>query len=380
MNGFTRVGAVIVKEFKHLGRDRRMLAVVVLMPIMMLVLFAYALSFDIENVRTIVIDQDHTQTSEQYVQRYQQSAFFDVVARGQSMNEVDEAFAKGRAQVAVIIPAGFERTLNAGAHAEVAVLVDGSEPNSARVGRSYSVAINQVFSAELTGDWAAAQGLDLSTLGELQPRIRTWYNPDRNSSDFLIPGLMVVILAIVTIQQTAVTLVRERTLGTEEQIEVSPMRKVELMIGKVIPWTLLAFIDVVVIVAIGVFGLGVPLRGSVSALAVGATLFILSCLGMGLAVSAIAPSEDTANIAALMIALLPAFMLSGFVFPLEQMPTVIQWVSYAFPARYMVTLSRAVFLKGAGFAQVWPQLAALALATVILIALSTALYSRRARQ
>ena len=380
MNGFTRVGAVIVKEFKHLGRDRRMLAVVVLMPIMMLVLFAYALSFDIENVRTIVIDQDHTQTSEQYVQRYQQSAFFDVVARGQSMNEVDEAFAKGRAQVAVIIPAGFERTLNAGAHAEVAVLVDGSEPNSARVGRSYSVAINQVFSAELTGDWAAAQGLDLSTLGELQPRIRTWYNPDRNSSDFLIPGSMVVILAIVTIQQTAVTLVRERTLGTEEQIEVSPMRKVELMIGKVIPWTLLAFIDVVVIVAIGVFGLGVPLRGSVAALAVGATLFILSCLGMGLAVSAIAPSEDTANIAALMIALLPAFMLSGFVFPLEQMPTVIQWVSYAFPARYMVTLSRAVFLKGAGFAQVWPQLAALALATVILIALSTALYSRRARQ
>jgi ABC-2 type transport system permease protein len=124
----------------------------------------------------------------------------------------------------------------------------------------------------------------------------------------------------------------------------------------------------------------VPLRGSVAALAVGATLFILSCLGMGLAVSAIAPSEDTANIAALMIALLPAFMLSGFVFPLEQMPTVIQWVSYAFPARYMVTLSRAVFLKGAGFAQVWPQLAALALATVILIALSTALYSRRARQ
>lgn len=380
MTGFTRMGAVIAKEFKHLGRDKRMLAAVVLMPIMMLILFSYALSFDIDHVRTIVIDQDRTQTSQQYVQRYTQSEFFDVVAHGDSMSEVDEAFAKGTARVAVIVPAGFERTLDAGGRAEVAVLVDGSEPNAARVGQSYSVAINQLFSTELTREWAEQQGLDLSSVGTLEPRIRTWYNPDRDSSDFLIPGLMVVILAIVTVQQTAVTLVRERSLGTEEQLEVSPMRKLELMIGKVIPWTLLAFIDVVVIISIGVFGLGVPLRGSIPALAVGATLFILSCLGMGLAVSAIASSEDTANIAAMMIALLPSFMLSGFVFPLEQMPAVVQWVSYAFPARYMVTLSRSVFLKGAGFADVWPQLLALSVITVVLIMISTVLYSRRARQ
>ncbi|MGC3994680.1 MAG: ABC transporter permease [Propionicimonas sp.] len=380
MNGLTRIGAVTVKEFRHLGRDRRMLAVVVLLPIMMLLLFSYALSFDIENVTTIVIDQDRTATSQQYVQRYEQSAFFDVVAHGDSTSDVDEAFAKGTAKVAVIIPAGFEHTILSGGHAELAVLVDGTEPNSAKVGRSYSVAINQLFSTELTREWAEQQGIDTSSLGSLDPRIRTWYNPDRRSSDFLIPGLMVVILAIVTVQQTAVTLVRERTLGTEEQLEVSPMRKIELMIGKVIPWTILAFIDVVVIVAIGVLGLGVPLRGSVVALAVGATLFILSSLGMGLAVSAVAPTEDTANIAALMIALLPSFLLSGFVFPLEQMPEVVQWISYVFPARYMVSLSRGVFLKGAGFAELWPELAALTVITVILIALSTLMYARKARR
>lgn len=379
MNSLTRIGAVVVKEFRHLGRDKRMLAIVVLMPIMMLILFSYALSFDIENVTTIIIDTDRTPTSQRYVQNYAQSDFFEVAAHGDSMRDADQAFATGAARVAVIIPAGFERALNAGQHAEVAVLVDGSEPNAARVGRSYSVALNQVLSAELTADWAEQQGLDLSSVGRLDPRIRTWYNPDRRSSDFLIPGLMVVILAIVTVQQTAVTLVRERRLGTEEQLLVSPLRQLELMIGKVIPWTLLAFLDVVVIIAIGVLGLGVPLRGSVLALSLGAGLFILSSLALGLLVSAIAPTEDTANIAALMIAFLPSFLLSGFAFPLEQMPTIVQWISYIFPARYMVELSRGVFLKGAGVLEVWQPLMMLAAITAVLITVATIRYSRRAR-
>lgn len=376
----TRVGAIVTKEFKHLGRDRRMLAAVILLPILQLLLFAFALSYDVEHVTTIVIDSDQTATSQQYASRYEQSTFFNVVAHSDSLSDVDTAFDRGTARVAVIIPAGFEHTIKAGGRAEVAVLVDGSEPTSARVGRSYSVAINQIFSAELTSEWAAKQGLGLSSIGSLEPRMRTWYNPDRRSSDFLIPGLMVVILAIVTVQQTAVTLVRERTLGTEEQLQVSPLRKLELMIGKVIPWTLLAFVDVVLITLIGVYGLGVPLRGSIGALALGAALFILSSLGMGLAMSAIAPSEDTANIGAMMIAFLPSFLLSGFVFPLEQMPLVVQWISYVFPARYMVSLSRGVFLKGADLAQVWPEVSALALISLVLIVLSTVLYSRRARQ
>ena len=380
MNATSRLGAVIVKEFKHLSRDKRMLAVVVLLPIFQLLLLAYALSFDVANVPTIIIDYDRTPTSQQYVQRYEQSTFFNVVAQEDSMNDVDRAFARGTARVAVIIPAGFEHTIKSSQHAEVAVLIDGSEPTSAMVSRSYSVAFNQLLSVELTRDWAEKQGLDFSSLGRLEPRIRTWYNPDRRSSDFLIPGLMIVILAIVTVQQTAVTLVRERTLGTEEQLEVSPMRKLELMIGKVIPWALIAFGDVVLITLIGVLGLGVPLRGSIAALALGAILFIFSSLGMGLAVSAVAPSEDTANIGAMLIALLPSLLLSGFMFPLAQMPSIIQWISYAFPARYMVSVARGVFLKAAGFAELWPQFAALTLTAVVMIAISTILYSRKARR
>jgi ABC-2 type transport system permease protein len=188
---------------------------------------------------------------------------------------------------------------------------------------------------------------------------------------------MVVILAIVTVQQTAVTLVRERALGTQEQLQVSPTRRAELMIGKLLPWSLIAFTDVVAITAIGLLVFAIPLRGSVPALATGSALFVLAALGMGLLISAIAPTMDTANILGLLIAFLPAFLLSGFAFALDQIPVVLQWLSYAFPARYMVTISRGVFLKGSGFAELWPELAALAAYALAMLIFSSALYGRR---
>ena len=236
----------------------------------------------------------------------------------------------------------------------------------------------QESSLGLIFHWADTQGLDLSSVGALEPRVRTWYNPERRSSDFLIPGLMVVIIAIVTVQQTAVTLVRERDLGTEEQLEVSPLHKVELMVAKLLPWTVIAFIDVAAIIWLGRWLFGVPVRGDLGALAVGSALFVLAALGLGLLVSAIAPTTDTANILALMIAFLPSFLLSGLAFALDQIPAVLQWISYAFPARYMVTISRVVFLKGGGFAEVWPELLALGGYAVAMIAISTVLHGRRA--
>jgi len=372
-----RIGAVVAKEFRHLRRDPRILATVVLMPIIQLLLFAYAISFDVQNVPTIVVDLDQTVASRAYVSRYEASPFFQVVARGATMAEVDPAFERGSAEVAVIIPTGFESSLARGESAQVAVLVDGSAPNSARVAQTYSVALNQSYSQKLTRQWAENQGLDLSSVGMLEPRVRTWYNPERRSSDFLIPALMVVILAIVTVQQTAVTLVRERDLGTQEQLEVSPMRRAELMIGKLLPWTLIAFIEVVAITAIGLLVFAIPLRGSVPALATGSALFVLAALGMGLLISAIAPTMDTANILALLIAFLPSFLLSGFAFALDQIPVALQWLSYAFPARYMVTISRGVFLKGSGFGELWPELAALAVYALVMLVFSSALYGRR---
>ncbi len=372
-----RVGAIVRKEFRHLGRDPRMLLAVVITPVIQLLLFAYAISFDVDHVPTLVIDFDNSPASERYLQQYEASPFFDVVAHGTSLAEVDTAFDDNTARVAIIVPSGFSRTLASDATAQVSVLVDGSEPNAAKISQAYSVALNQLYGQQLTREWADAQGLDLSSFGLLEPRIRTWYNPERRSSDFLIPGLMVVILAIVTVQQTAVTLVRERDLGTQEQLEVSPMRRIELMVGKLLPWTLIAFLDVALITGLGRTLFDVPLRGDFWALAVGAALFVFASLGMGLLISAIAPSLDTANIMAMLIAFLPSFLLSGFAFALDQIPVFLQWISYAFPARYMVSISRGVFLKGAGFAEVWPELVSLAVYALVMLVISSVMYGRR---
>lgn len=375
-----RIGAIVVKEFRHLGRDPRALLTVVITPVLQLLLFAYAISFDVDHVPTIVVDLDHTTQSQEYLRQYQASTFFTVVAQAQTMDEVDSAFDLNQAHLAIVIQAGFGQEIASGGQGQVAVLIDGSEPTSARISQAYSVAANQLYNQQLTRQWADDQGLDLSSIGMLEPRVRTWYNPERRSSDFLIPGLMVVIIAIVTVQQTAVTLVRERDLGTEEQLEVSPLRKGELMVAKLLPWTAIAFVDVVVIIALGRGLFGVPLRGDIGALALGSALFVFAALGLGLLVSAIAPSTDTANILALLIAFLPSFLLSGLAFALDQIPAVLQWLSYAFPARYMVTISRVVFLKGGGFAQVWPELLALAGYAVAMIAIASVLHGRRARR
>lgn len=372
-----RIGAIARKEFKHLLRDPRLLLLALVMPLMQLLLFAYAISFDVKNVPTVLLDQDKTPSSREYVQSYLSSDFFRVLGEVESLGAIDAEFERNRAIVAVIVPSGFERALALGEKAQVAVLLDGSAPDSAQIARAYTIALNQRYGQKLAFAEVDRQGLDLSAVGQLEPKVRVWYNPERKSSDFLIPGLMVVIIMIVTVQQTAVTLVRERDQGTQEQMAVSPLRRGELMIGKLLPWTLLAFADMVAITLVGMLVFGIPLRGSLGFLALSAVVFVAAALGMGLVISALTPSLETANIAALLAAFLPAFLLSGFAFPLESAPTALDAFSYIFPARYMMVIARGVFLKGAGFAELWPQLVYLGIFVVVVTAAASKLYGRR---
>ncbi|MGV8084011.1 MAG: ABC transporter permease [Coriobacteriia bacterium] len=373
----TRIGAIARKEFIHLRRDPRIVLAVLVTPIIQLLLFAYAISFDVKNVPTVVLDLDKTPESQRYVQTYASSDFFNVLGEVSGLGEIDNVFDRNEARIVVVIPAGFAGSLAEGEKAQVGVLIDGSEPNSAQIGQAYAVALNQVYGQELAVQWADRQGLNLTQAGRLSAEIRTWYNPEKRSSDFLIPGLMVVIIMIVTVQQTAVTLVRERDQGTQEQMSVSPLRKIDLMIGKLLPWTLLAFADMAVITLVGMGVFGVPLRGSVAFLAASSAVFVFAALGLGLIISAIAPSLETANISALLASFLPAFLLSGFAFPLDSVPAVLAWLSYAFPGRYMITIARGVFLKGAGFAELWPQLAYLSAYSIAVLAIASLLYGRK---
>lgn len=375
-----RIGAIVRKEFRHLFRDPRLLLIVLVMPVMQLLLFAYAISFDVKHIPTLVLDRDNTAASRAYVQTYTASGFFDVVGRVPDLAAVDDAFERGSAQVAVVIPPGYADTLAHDGSPQVAVLVDGSEPNAARIGTAYATALNATYGQRLTATWAERQGYDTGSVARIEPRVRTWYNPDRVSSIFLIPGLIVAIIAIVTVQQTAVTLVRERDQGTQEQLMVSPLRGWELMVGKLLPWTLLAFLDILVVIGIGRVVFALPMRGSWLLLAVAAIAFVFCSLGMGLLISAVAPSIEVANIAGLLGAFLPAFLLSGLAFPLGSIPLVLQGFSALFPARYMVTISRGVFLKGAGLGELWPQLAALTAYAIVVVGLAVVLTRRRSRQ
>lgn len=375
----TRIGAIIAKEFRHLWRDPRMVAAAVLMPVVQLLLFAYAISFDVKDISTLIIDQDKTPASRAYVDTYRASGFFKVVGEATDLGAADVAFDTNAARIVLVVPSGFAASLAADERASVAVLLDGSEPNAARIGQAYAIALNRVYGQELTIRWADAQGIDVAAVGQLEPRVRVWYNPERTSAIFLIPGLMVVIIMIVTVQQTAVSLVRERDQGTAEQMMVSPLRAPELMIGKLLPWTLLAFIDMVMIGVVGMVLFGLPLRGSLALLSVAGGLFVFSCLGIGLVISSLAPTLDSANIIALLLAFLPGFLLSGFAFPLESIPWPLEWISRIFPGRYMVSIARGVFLKGSGLAEVWPDLLSLSVFATIVLLLATVLYRRGSR-
>jgi ABC-2 type transport system permease protein len=324
-----------------------------------------------------VYDSDNTMQSRSYVDAATNAGFFHVTGYVNDSGGIDRAFDRGEARVAIVIARGFGAEIARGGTARAAVLVDGSEPNSAELGRTYALALNNAFGRAALVSWSAARGASRS-IGALEPRLRTWYNPERSSADFLVPGLMVVIIMIVTVQQTAVTLVRERDHGTLEQLLVSPLTRSELIIGKVLPWAVLGFLDTIGITAVALAIFKVPLRGDISVLTVSMFLFVLCSLSIGLVISAIAPTLESANLVALLISFLPGFLLSGMAFPLASVPVVLQGVSYLFPGRYMVDIARGVFLRGAGWPILSGQVLALCAYAAIGLGLATLLNRRRA--
>lgn len=373
----TRVLVIARKEFIHITRDWRMIVAVLVLPLFQLMLFAYAISFDVRNVPSVTLDLDKTVASRAYLDAYTRSGFFDVVGAVADLPAIDAAFNRGQARAAIVVKHGYGDAIAAGRTAEVSVLIDGSEPNSAQLGQTYAVALNQSLGRQALATWAEARGLDSARVGRLEPRLRAWYNPERRSADFLIPGLMIVIIMIVTVQQTSVTLVKERENGTLEQLLESPLTHSELIVGKVMPWALLGVVDTVMITAIALGVFGIPLRGDVLVLTVGIGLFIVCALSLGLVISAVAPSIESANMAALLVSFLPGFMLSGMAFPLDSIPWPLQVVSYLFPARYMVEISRGVFLRGASWGVLLPQVLELALYAAIALGVATVLNRRR---
>jgi ABC-2 type transport system permease protein len=365
-----RVRTLIRKEFIELLRSPQLLRVVIIAPIVQLTLLGYAATTDVTNVPIAIVDQDRSPASRRLIERFAGSRYFEVVADEVDPRAVEPHLAGGRAWLAMVIPAEFGDTLSrpasafAGARGPVVqVMADGTDANSSGVALGYVQAVVGEFNADLNQRRGAGPPA-------LEGRVRVWYNPDLESRNFMVPGVLALLLLLVTANLTSMAIVRERELGTLDQLNVTPLARWELILGKLLPYGVIGVIDVVLVVAVALFWFEVPLRGSVWLLLGASLVYLLCTLGLGLFVSTISSTQQQAMMTTVFFFLVPMIFLSGFIFPIENMPGPIQWLTTVIPLRYFLVIVRGIFLKGLDFGVLWPQFAALGAWGVAVLALA----------
>lgn len=375
---FLRMRMIMWKEFVQISRDPRLLGVVVVIPIIMLLLYGYAINFDVKNLRLAVYDQDASRASRELINVFTDSDYFRIVGYLQNNNQVTEALDGNVAQLVLIIPPTYSRDLADGMTAQVQVLINGSDSTTASTGIGYIAAILQQQSSRISLEALSRQGVNVSRVVlPVDNRIRYWYNTELRSTNFLVPGMIAMILMMLAALLTSVTVVRERERGTIEQLIVSPVQPLELMLGKLIPYVVIAFCDVLLILLVGVYVFQVPFRGSPWLVLALSGIFVTAALGIGLLVSTVAPNQQLAMLAAMLISQMPSVLLSGFMFPISSMPRPIQLITYLVPARHFINILRGIIMKGNGFAQVWQPALGLLILAVFLLGLSAARFKKK---
>lgn len=332
-----RLTAVIKKEFIHIFRDTRSLAMAFLMPVILLFIFGYGITLDIKSINMGVYDLDKTAESRGLVERFRASGYFDIVGTVESTKETDRLIDRNIAHMVLVVPEGFGGSVKRGEPVDIQAVYDGSDANTTSIAMGYTEAI--------TSRYSQSKGAK-DPSGQIDLRLRVWYNPELKSRSFIIPGLIAIIMGVISALLTSLTVSREWEQGTMEQLLSTPIHPVELFLGKITPYFLIGMIDVLISVAVGVWIFGVPLRGSFIFLLVVSSLFLVGGLSLGILISTAAKSQLVASQAAFVLTLLPAFMLSGFLYSIENMPVFIQKITYAVQSRYFVTILKDIFLKG----------------------------------
>jgi ABC-2 type transport system permease protein len=366
-----RLGHIIRKEFLELRQDPRLFGIVIIAPIVQLTMLGYAATTDVRNVPLVVVDQDTTSESRELVSRFDASPSFEVIDGLSSTDDVDEYLNTGKAWMALAIPSGYGERIRAGQPTTVQVVADGTDANSTNVALGYAGTLVSAYAREL----AAPSGEPPPPL--VSADIRVWFNPQLESKDFMIPGILALLLLVVTTNLSSMSIVREKELGTLEQLNVTPIARWELIVGKLLPYAFIGVIDVMLVVFVALVWFEVPLRGSFVLLFVMSVVYLLTTLGLGLFVSTISATQQQAMMTASFFFLIPMVFLSGFVFPIENMPAVIQPVTYLIPLRYFLVILRGIFLKGVGLEILWPEALALLGWGVGILVLATLRSSKR---
>lgn len=368
-----RTLAVMRKEFIHIFRDPRTLAVMFLIPIIQLVLLGYAATTDVDHISTAVFDQDRTAQSRELIETYRASGYFDINYYVASEEALSRLIDGGKARAGLLIPVGYSKDLAREGTAQVSVVIDGSDPSIANAALSAATAVGQAKSAEIVQQM---MGIDPEEQPGLEVRPRVWYNPELSSANFMIPGLIGTIMQFLTTFLTSMAIVRERERGTIEQLIVTPLKSYELIIGKLVPYVVIAFGDTLEVLAIGYFWFGVPIHGSLWLLLALSVLALMTSLGLGLFISTVSNTQQEAMLLSYFI-MLPSIFLSGFMFPIAAMPKVLQYFSYAVPLTYFLIIVRGIMLKGIGLELLADQVIAMAVFGVILLMLSAARFRKR---
>jgi ABC-2 type transport system permease protein len=361
---------IVRKEFRQIKRDKRILGVLLFIPALMLLMFGYALNFDVKNTSMAVYDEDRSSVSRDFLQKFFVSEYFDRVRTLESKAEINDLLDGEHVRIVIVVPSAFSKKIQRGEAASVQVIIDGANSNAAATALGYVSTIVQQYSLKVMTESFIRAGKQETRL-PIDFRPRLLYNPELKSAKFLVPGLIAFILMVTTVVSTALSVVRERELGTMEQIMVSPVKPIELILGKTIPYTVISLIATVMILFLGYILFDVSIKGSILLLSFVTLLFLLGGLGMGLLISSIVETQQVAFMISVFVSMLPTFILSGFVFPIRNMPIVIQVVTYLLPARYFLSALRSIILKGAGLSAFWDQVLFLFIYTFLVIGISS---------
>jgi ABC-2 type transport system permease protein len=373
---FKRVQYLIVKELIQVLRDKRLRITLIFPPIFQLIIFGYAANLDVKNINTAVRDLDQSVESRELLNRFGSSKYFNIVSYPKTPKEIETLIKKGDVILSIEIPSDFSRKLKKGDTATVQIILDGTESNTAMIALGYLGRILSEYSTAVMIKRLNREGMVGFEEAGVELEHRIWFNPNAESRLFYVPGVIASIAFLLPIILTAQAIVREREIGTLEQIMVTPIRSWELMLGKTLPFAMIGLADAIMIALIGIFWFEVPLRGNPLLLLLGNVFFLMSSVGVGLFISTISSTQQQAQISTFFF-MMPAFILSGFAFPLENMPEWLQTITYANPLRYFLIIIRGVFLKGNGLDILWPQMLALVILGTLTIFLSSMRFQKR---
>jgi ABC-2 type transport system permease protein len=372
----SRLGAVVRKEFQQMRRDPVLIRMTIIAPLMQLLLLGYAATNDVRNIPVAIYDGDRSADSRLLAELITHNHYFRVVPAADDPRGLEQLLLAGKAQIGISLPQDFHRARVRGETPVVGLLVDGTDSNTVGVATAYLLGILRQQGVRWQLHAAQAAGLGGAALPQVLPEPRVWYNPELKSANFMVPGVLGMILLTLTVNTAALAIVREREGGTLEQLLVTPLRPRELIIGKLVPLVLLSYIEMLLVLALARGWFRVPLHGSVSLLLVVSFVFLVSALGLGLLISAAARSQQEAQVISFLL-VTTSVLLAGFMFPTQNMPLAVQYLTYAIPFRYYLEIVRGVFLRGVGIEVLWPQIAALTGISLVLLGLGIASFRKR---